>query len=590
MWKILLVTLAFTATFPVFDAAAEPADDTGKPAAIEEVFRTTGGDWDSLRRYVYHILQDYDAGATLEYSRGLYRLGKEHGDPKSVVYGAAVAGMNHVFLRNRDSAYMYASEAVEVGEEIDYQWGLASAYNGMGMYMLNFGDSNYYTAMQYFARGLEAAKKGNNRATYVVILTNIATVYFLRGDVKEGLPYAQECYETAVDMGDEYLIFAASCTLASLYYNAGYYERALEMIRASEKMVLDSSGEANYPSKAIKVFTHYGNILAAMGRDAQAVHYFEKALALEDVLYGDLMDFTYLSYGDYFMKRERYRDALRMFLAGIRLSADMDNKVYLNQFYQKASESYEKLGEYVPALRYHKSYYELSQNIFSLEKERSVSEMRVRYEVEKKEAEIARNRLQLLQQKRRSQIVGLVAVAVLLALFGILYYYRRKNQLYREIFRQSQLAVKARSRLEYEKYSGADPFHSEKYASSPLSDSKGKELFDRLELLMVKDKLYLDGKLSVDKLAETVGSNRSYLSRIINEYSGYNFNNFVNSYRVNEAVRILSDPEADIPLKALATELGYNTLTTFYSSFQREMGMPPSRYRKMVLENGRTLR
>ncbi len=57
-----------------------------------------------------------------------------------------------------------------------------------------------------------------------------------------------------------------------------------------------------------------------------------------------------------------------------------------------------------------------------------------------------------------------------------------------------------------------------------------------------------------------------------------------NKYRIEEAVNILSDADNNMPLKALASELGFNNLTTFYNSFQKELGIPPSQYRKKLLE------
>lgn len=80
------------------------------------------------------------------------------------------------------------------------------------------------------------------------------------------------------------------------------------------------------------------------------------------------------------------------------------------------------------------------------------------------------------------------------------------------------------------------------------------------------------------------GSNRTYLSIAINKNAGVSFSQFINSYRIQEAVRVLSDPaNADYPLKALASDLGFSSMTTFYKQFQSEVGMTPSAYRKTIL-------
>ena len=60
---------------------------------------------------------------------------------------------------------------------------------------------------------------------------------------------------------------------------------------------------------------------------------------------------------------------------------------------------------------------------------------------------------------------------------------------------------------------------------------------------------------------------------------------FVNSYRINEAVRILSDHDKiDYPLKQIWSDLGFNSPTTFYKLFQQAVGITPSVYRKQFID------
>ena len=125
---------------------------------------------------------------------------------------------------------------------------------------------------------------------------------------------------------------------------------------------------------------------------------------------------------------------------------------------------------------------------------------------------------------------------------------------------------------------------SAKYASSSLSDEKSLELFRQLEKAMREDKIYQDKTLNKDKMAELLGTNRTYLSRIINEHAQTSFTHYVNRFRIDEAIRTLSDPANDIPLKALASELGFNSISTFYNLFQSTVGMTPAQYRSKVHE------
>ena len=85
-------------------------------------------------------------------------------------------------------------------------------------------------------------------------------------------------------------------------------------------------------------------------------------------------------------------------------------------------------------------------------------------------------------------------------------------------------------------------------------------------------------------MADELGTNRTYLSRAINESTGKTFTQVVNSYRVRQAVAEISDLEADKPLKQIAMESGFSSLSTFYTAFQSAVGMTPARYRAKLKE------
>jgi AraC-like DNA-binding protein len=140
---------------------------------------------------------------------------------------------------------------------------------------------------------------------------------------------------------------------------------------------------------------------------------------------------------------------------------------------------------------------------------------------------------------------------------------------------------------------GQSPQDSPSPQSSPSSDNnklvdneaKTQELYDRACELMEHERLYTDPQLNRERLAELLGTNRTYLSAIIKEKSGMSYLQFVNSYRINEAVRILSDPEKiDYPLKQIWSDLGFNSPATFYKLFQQAVGITPSVYRKQFID------
>lgn len=106
-----------------------------------------------------------------------------------------------------------------------------------------------------------------------------------------------------------------------------------------------------------------------------------------------------------------------------------------------------------------------------------------------------------------------------------------------------------------------------------------EQLAIAFESLISDPAVFSDNQISKDRLARMLDTNRTYISRLVNQRYNMSFTQLVNSLRIKEAVRRLSDPDNDIPLKALSAELGYNSMTTFYSKFNETTGMTPAAFR-----------
>ncbi len=158
--------------------------------------------------------------------------------------------------------------------------------------------------------------------------------------------------------------------------------------------------------------------------------------------------------------------------------------------------------------------------------------------------------------------------------------YRNRTRLYRRIVKQWQESLsreeQLRERIEAMEQSGETPCSDE-------ARQRELALFRRIETLMRHEALYRERNLTSERVAELTGTNRTTLSQVINRLTGMSFNSYVNRFRIEEAVRLLSDPAQDIPLKALVLQLGFSSPTTFYELFRSTVGMPPSRYRSTIL-------
>ena len=124
---------------------------------------------------------------------------------------------------------------------------------------------------------------------------------------------------------------------------------------------------------------------------------------------------------------------------------------------------------------------------------------------------------------------------------------------------------------------------SPKYEKSSLRAQEAKVYLERLLELMEKKRPYLDNDLKMRDLATQLGLSGHHLSQIINEQLGQTYSDFINSYRIKEAQRLLKSPEyKHIKVVALAYDVGFNTKASFYNHFRKITGKSPTEFRDEV--------
>ncbi len=98
---------------------------------------------------------------------------------------------------------------------------------------------------------------------------------------------------------------------------------------------------------------------------------------------------------------------------------------------------------------------------------------------------------------------------------------------------------------------------------------------------------FLDSQVSQKLLSEKLGTNSTYLSKIVNVYKGKNFNIYVNDLRLDYILNLLkSDWDyLNKDVKELAAASGFTNTENFSDNFQRKFEIKPSYFIKKMKEN-----
>lgn len=555
-----------------------------RPAILEqqlEILKKEPDNENALKFLCQYYLDKGNYSKTITYAEIMKNVADKTKSPLLQLYSYIYQGQAQMMSGREKIAKKNLNLSLELAIKLNNDSALCSVYGSLGLYSANI-ETDYYRAIRWLYKGIRLAQQNNYRQQYALLLSNLANIYYLKKDTA-GIKYALECYELGHSMRNPYIIYSGAVNAAYMYFLMKQNEEAMKYIHEAETLMLEN----DFYDQA-HTYNLFGNVLYDMEEYRQAIEYYKKAMKDKQAAQTSSIVYAHLGHARVLMKQKKYEEAILLLKQGIAISYARANAIHRNELYENLSICYEQMHQYHDALNYYKIFRLENDSLFNKDKERDLSEMRFKYDSERQANLIKQSKLDVMQKEQRIQQQTFILIIIIIVL-GLLYYlYRRKNNLYLSIVKQNQEAIKRETelnrRIKELETNDSSPSAPEKYAASSLTDEKSLELFRTLERIMREDKIYKDNSISKDKVAELLGTNRTYLSRIINEQAQLSFTHYVNRFRIEEAIRLLSDPANNTPLKAISADLGFNSISTFYNLFQSAVAMTPSQYRNKVME------
>lgn len=162
-----------------------------------------------------------------------------------------------------------------------------------------------------------------------------------------------------------------------------------------------------------------------------------------------------------------------------------------------------------------------------------------------------------------------INIIFLLAIYAIAYYSLKQKEIF-------PLNKKQRSEITFINEEDVNDIKKKIVSDEDLVQIKAK-----LHLLMLEQKPYLDSDLNLIKLAELINTTPHQLSYVINSGFNENFFLFVNKYRIEKAKKLLLEYDFNnLSILGIAFESGFNSKTTFNSTFKKITNQTPSDFKK----------
>ena len=111
-------------------------------------------------------------------------------------------------------------------------------------------------------------------------------------------------------------------------------------------------------------------------------------------------------------------------------------------------------------------------------------------------------------------------------------------------------------------------------------------LKDRLEEYVTSNKIHTNPSITIFELASGLGLNSYELSLFLNKTLKKNFFDFINEYRIKNAIHILQDPsQKQLTILEILYDVGFNSKSSFNTAFKKYTGKTPTEYRKTYLKS-----
>lgn len=423
-----------------------------------------------------------------------------------------------------------------------------------------FINEDYNAAIANWLESINYFEQIGDILNICISLYNVCEVSYYRKDTS-AMQYAKEAYSFASKSKDTGALIISYCSIAMI-----------ELIKNNFQEAEQYAEKARLLSEQYGFNTLYSRIYLTLGYTAyektdydNAEQYFIKAFDYiddsndEETFSNELL----LAYINLLLKQERFQEARTIIDSS--MSEKRTNLRTYSELLKKKARLSVNTGAFQDAYTAYLQYDKIKDSLYYIDKTNDINKLLLQ-----NENLMIKSNLNKMQNERNMTIS--ISVILIMVIVFFIYTNRKKEQAHQEsVARYKQHILRINQLINTYEHTPAK--NGQEYAN--------EELFKKIESMM-KTGIYRDSELSLEKLSTAIGVNQTYVSNVINKYSGNNFNGYINTFRIEEATKMLSAPNYNLTMKDLCFKLGFNSLQSFYRVFSKEVGCPPSQYRKQL--------
>lgn len=285
--------------------------------------------------------------------------------------------------------------------------------------------NDYNEAADYYIKAIGLFEKTGNKARVIAAKANMCSMYIGMRNYAVAEPLAKEIIVLAQDAGDEFTIGQGYNHLMIIYYAQNKDDECLKYAYKAWEMY----EKLDYPLEVFTAMIQVGRVYVRQGKTAEALDVARRALdvAKQTGYEQYVVEAKEMLARTMLIDSKNIRDTEVLALEALQEADTTDYRMMVNLSDLLLSIYIEK-GDKVHAKKYDEQKYRWLHNIYEIDLANAAREMDIKYETEKKEAQIAS-----LAKERKLYfilvIVGGAGIVLLMIVLLILNRYQRLKRL-----------------------------------------------------------------------------------------------------------------------------------------------------------------
>ncbi len=444
---------------------------------------------------------------------------------------------------------------------------LIDIYNNSGILYNRKGKQD--SAIIFHDKALKLAVKTDKQRVQGITLNNIANIYYLQGNYKASLEYHLKALKIRKEIGDTNGIAMSYGNIGLIHSSLKKYKKCIEYYSNAKKMfeAQNNKHAISWAYRAIGVayldlkqyskaltnlnkslnicyeiedlsgekynLLNKGIVYLGMFEETKNKRYLDSAdmvynrvYELQQKSYIKRIDINYLNYkAQILIFRKQYNKAISLLNKSEKLLSEIELKNELKSVYEFKSEAYESVGNYKLALDNYKKFKNITDSLFTIEKEKEIGRKEAEFEYNEK-LKIAKinneNKLKLEKAEKERLKLWLIIIILLtfVIVISLVFIYRKLTKEKRLLNQQKIQILKKYANIE-EAYNEAVANIEELKIQQKYSPKKHKPLPNWINVLSKRETEVLSciaigmtDKEIEDKLFISVTTVRTHCQRI----------------------------------------------------------------------------